>query len=198
MTQMTPMAVCDVRRRFAVIVLFAGAAWVTGCDRSDIGMGETTSAKTQKASAWHSVGEADSVVAIDNEATQAELDAAIAMARQTMEDARLRFNADAPEDRSRWLINWAAQVVADDAAAELQAVEHVWVMPLNWSPFRVEGVLMSQPVRDLACGKTRDELVSFPIEELADWRCTCPDVQPGDAQGGFTIAALKSRYGSVP
>jgi uncharacterized protein YegJ (DUF2314 family) len=198
MTQLTQKFLCRAGRRFAIVAMAVSAACIAGCDRSGGGYDETTTAKAQQASAWHAVGETDSIVAIDDEAARTELEAAIAKARQTMEDARLRFNAEAPEHRSHWLINWAAEIVPNDDAAGSQAVEHVWVMPINWSPFRIEGVLVSQPVRELACGKTRDELVSFPIEELADWRCTSPDVQTGDAQGGFTIAALKSRYGSVP
>lgn len=204
MTQMAMIRAVVSQRPLSLGVMATCFIAVAGCDRSGIDSGDKVAANTRPASAWQSVGEVDSVVAIDDAAMQKDLDAAIAKARETMDAARARFNAATPQDRSQWLIKWAADVASGEESSATDAIEYVWIAPINWSPFRIEGVLVSQPVHELTCGKTKDDLVSFPVEELADWHCNSgaggrgASAQSGDAQGGFTIAALKSKYGTPP
>lgn len=112
------------------------------------------------------------------------LSAAIDKARATADETRGRWVAATPEQRSRWAVKWAAPT-ADGG------VEHVWVRPVNWSAYRIEGVLDSPPQSPLACGKTTGELVGFPIEELSDWIYAADGDFAGRREGGFTIEALE-------
>ena len=95
------------------------------------------------------------------------------------------------DQRERWAVKWAARTIDG-------AVEHVWVRPATWSAFRIEGVLASRPMSELECAKAAGELVSFPIEELSDWRY---DTGRRDGQGrpiiegDFTAAVLEARFG---
>jgi len=70
---------------------------------------------------------------------------------------------------------------------------------LNWSPFRVEGILATTPITELECGKIAGDLVSFPIEELTDWmRDTGRKDANGEpvVEGGYTTKALAKRFGN--
>ena len=111
----------------------------------------------------------------------AELSRAISQARATAGDARKRW-LDRPDDR--WAIKWAA-------ATEAGGVEHVWVEPMRWSLFRIEGRLVSPPREPLACGRTLQEFVSFPTEELSDWIVTTETRR----EGGYTIKVLEDHFG---
>jgi hypothetical protein len=87
---------------------------------------------------------------------------------------------------------------ADADADAAEPAEHVWVQPINWSPFRIEGVLLSEPVHALDSGRTTGEIVSFPIDELSDWihfaadPATNPDAP---FEGGYTVTVLEEEYG---
>ena len=121
------------------------------------------------------------------------LAAAIARARETAQQARLRWLDTPPEEKQTWAIRWAAPT-ADGG------IEYLWVEPINWSHHRIEGRLANPPQRELACGKGLDQLVSFPIEQLADWIDMAEgdgDLPPPDdtLQGGFTVRLLADRYG---
>jgi uncharacterized protein YegJ (DUF2314 family) len=115
-----------------------------------------------------------------------ELARAIARARATAEDARRRWEAASPQQRAHWAVKWASPTVTG-------AVEHVWVRPIRWSAFRIEGILDSPPLRELACGKSPGDAVSFPIEELSDWLHSPDGDFSGRREGGFTIDALDRR-----
>lgn len=127
------------------------------------------------------------------ERDDAEMLAAIAKARETADEARTRWLASPESARMRWAIKWAAPNELDETDDESeQSVEYVWVLPLHWSPFRVEGILASEPVEPLACRAREGDLVSFAIEELADWVYFAAD---GTLEGGFTAAVIAAREG---
>jgi uncharacterized protein YegJ (DUF2314 family) len=135
--------------------------------------------------------EGSSIVAVRDESADESLQAAIKQARAEAPAARERWQVSDPADRERWSVKWAARTVD-------QSIEHVWVRPVNWSPFRVEGVLATSPITELECGKSSGELVSFPIEELTDWmRDTGRTDAEGHAviEGGYTTKALTDRFG---
>jgi uncharacterized protein YegJ (DUF2314 family) len=118
-------------------------------------------------------------------------------ARATAEQARQKWLYTAADDRPRWSVKWAAPL----AGNVTERTEHVWVSPVHWSPFRIEGVLASTPVNDLACGKHLGELVSFPIEELSDWihfaNVPAANADPtAPHEGGFTVQLLTEEYGN--
>lgn len=123
----------------------------------------------------------------------AELQEAIDHARSTARAAAARWNDGDAEERGRWLVAWAART-------EAGGVEHLWVRPLSWSPFRVEGELASAPQQLLEREFEAGDVVAFPIEELVDWlRAPNPGATPAEVvEGGFTIAVLERRFGPVP
>ena len=136
-------------------------------------------------SPWRTL-EGSAVIVPGSEVLQ-ELAAAIARARATADEARTRWSRDGGD----WAIKWAAPTLAG-------GVEHVWVRPLSWTRFRIEGVLASPPQAGLACDKGRGELVSFPSEELSDWVRFLDGTPKGSREGGFTMTKLQGRYGSPP
>lgn len=172
------------------ILLTLAAFLASGC--ADDAAPPATSPPSKTPSAWHS-GNGSALVGVDDEAHQAELAAAIAQARATAEQARKDFLTATPTEKTRWWVKWGATTVNEE-------VEHVWVQPLNWSPFRIEGLLASSPLAELTCGKSVGELVSFPIEELSDWihfTGDSPDPTLNDPhEGGFTARVLESHYGT--
>lgn len=148
-------------------------------------------AESEPPSQW--LGDAESpFVAIDSEPDEAAIAAAIRQARATADQARTRWLAASADDRARrWAVKWAAPTMSETG----DGVEHVWVCPVNWSAFRIEGVLLSEPFAQLACGKTRGEIVGFPIEEISDWMHLKSDDIRGPRDGGFTMHVLEERFG---
>lgn len=137
-------------------------------------------------SAWRTL-EGSTGVAVAGTADDPALAAAIDRARASAEQARERWRAD-PGRRGSWAVKWAAPTVGGD-------VEHVWVRPLAWSRFRIEGRLASPPQTALACGRQAGDLVSFPAEELSDWLHLLDGTVDGRREGGFTIDVLEQRHG---
>ena len=176
----------------ALLTLVASAA--PGCDTRP----EQPAPQPQPApepepepSAWRIVDESPQL-ALPEDFDDEVMRAAIVKARQTASDARMRWLDAPPEDLARWAIKWAAPTIES-------GVEHVWVVPVNWSPFRIEGHLANPPQRELECGKSLNDLVSFPIEQLVDWVHTIPRAEEPEArEGGYTIKVLEARYGSAP
>ncbi|MDY7107260.1 MAG: DUF2314 domain-containing protein [Planctomycetota bacterium] len=166
-------------------------------DASDMAAPRTADDDTQPRSDWRRVDDSPQV-ALEADADDEALAAAIARARATAERARLRWRATPTDEREGWAIRWAAPT-ADDG------LEYLWVEPIHWSRHRVEGRLANPPQRELACGKHLDDLVSFPIEQLADWIAPPGEgiSEPGDAEraagetrtGGFTVRLMEKRYG---
>jgi uncharacterized protein YegJ (DUF2314 family) len=162
-------------------------------ERSDIGMLPRND--------WREVDDSPQV-ALPADAEDEALATATARAQATAEAARVRWRDATPEARRGWAIRWAAPT-ADGR------IEYVWVEPINWSRHRIEGRLANPPQRELTCGKRLDDLVSFPIEQLADW--VAPPAGPiagadetdhgaaDDLTGGFTVRLMEERYGrTVP
>jgi uncharacterized protein YegJ (DUF2314 family) len=117
-----------------------------------------------------------------------QMEAAIERARATVEKARLQWQAD-PGGRDAWAVKWAAPTVGG-------GVEHVWVRPLSWTRFRIEGRLASQPQTPLICGRVAGELVGFPAEQLSDWLHLLGGTVDGPREGGFTIDVLEQQHGA--
>jgi uncharacterized protein YegJ (DUF2314 family) len=138
----------------------------------------------EPSAAWRTLEES-AQVAIEDEALAAALEEASARARRSAEDARGRWQALEAEARAQWAVKWAA--VTTDGGTE-----HLWVLPLTWSAFRIEGVLLSPPRRALRSGRTAGDTVAFPAEELSDWVRIGPD---GSREGGFTIDVLEEHLG---
>ena len=135
---------------------------------------------TAPSSRWVEFGEARVTTA-----GESELAAAMTEARATADDARLNWTVAEDRGTDRWAIKWAAPTAEG-------GVEHVWVTPLSWSPFRIEGLLANTPVAELECGRTTGEAVSFPIEAMSDWVHFLTDTDSGPREGGFTVDALES------
>ena len=154
---------------------------------------------TPTPSAWRTIDDSPIVVLDENGIDTAILDA-IHQARQTAPDARSRWLVANEQERSSWAIKWAAPTIAG-------GVEYVWVQPVNWSAFRIEGRLASPPQNELMCGALLDDVVGFATEELADWVRYIPANTINDTtdatgastrEGGFTIDVLEQRFGRAP
>src|SRR5262245_39893069 len=183
-------------------------ALVGGCDRGDARNGQPDRlAPAHAASSWLKADHS-AFVAVDDALIQQDLREASEQARATAAEAHARWAVASAEDRGRWAIKWAAPAASSASADRAPAVEHVWVVPLTWSAFRIEGVLSSGPINELAGGHRQGDLVSFPIEEMSDWiHFTDGEVSSsgpastdphGAVEGGFTIKVLEARFGRPP
>jgi uncharacterized protein YegJ (DUF2314 family) len=176
---------------FLALLFATGALWlITGCEQAP--PDSPRPAKTQKEtgehpSQWQQVGPA-TLVALPEGEEDAEMTAAIAEARSTAEEARLRWQIASPTECEGWAIKWAAPTRDG-------RVEYLWVRPDSWSRFRIEGRLLSAPVADLECGAEAGDPVSLPIEELSDWVYLPDGDFQGQREGGFTVKLLEQRYG---
>jgi hypothetical protein len=215
------LATSSFRAPRALLLLLLAIPPLHACAPQDDQSGATDAGPTapgQPSSLWQSLNDS-AQVAVPDEANDAELQAAIAQARATDAEARLRWLAAPPEERARWFIKWAAPIAEsnDDPNASAPGaasgaprtgavpatagtvpgtgVEHVWVQPIEWSTFRIEGPLATKPTHDLACGKTANELVSFPVDELSDWIYLPDGDFHGKREGGFTVQVLERRFG---
>jgi hypothetical protein len=201
----------------------AACLWLlvmSGCDRVNAPTGTAANAPGSAATAHGmnrrgAVGQSADTQARPSPAVDDRaLNDAMAAAQRTAEEARQRWQYTAESKRSGWAVKWAAPLVIRSSlrpqppqneptinarAGRFEHVdahaEHVWVNPVRWSPFRIEGVLASKPVGELECGRTLGELVSFPIEELSDWVhfYTVPAANAAPSaphEGGFTLDVL--------
>lgn len=130
-------------------------------------------------------------IAIDDDDVAAQLEAATAQALATLGNARSRWEAAEADTRDQWWIKWAAPSIDERP-------EYLWVRPVSWSKFRVEGVLASPPQLELPSGRGLGDLVSFPVEEIADWMYLPDGSLDSGREGGFTVDVLESRYGHTP
>ena len=162
-----------------------GLTLVAGCERAEPIPPPQPPPVTPAVSAWHASDESAQVaVAADDP----HLAAAIGRARSTAGQARDRWRAADAHDRARWAVKWAAPT-ADGG------VEHVWVRPVVWTRFRIEGRLANPPTEPLESGRLAGELVSFPAEQLSDWVHLVEGPGDGPREGGFTMDLLEQRYG---
>lgn len=97
-----------------------------------------------------------------------------------LEEARLRWTFGDDASRARWLIGWWA-------ADETGPAELLWVAPLHWSQFRIEGTLRSRPAD--AQAPPPGSLVTFSADEVADWVCIHDD---GSIEGGFVLRSVNT------
>jgi len=132
---------------------------------------------------WREV-EGSKLRAISEEDREEVLAGAIRNARETMDDARVRWQAATEKDRARWAVLWAAPTSEG-------GVEYLWVLPATWSEFRIEGALANPPQHELASGRQLDAIVSFPIEEFADWAVFEDESFETVENGGFTLRAIE-------
>ncbi|UCD76478.1 MAG: DUF2314 domain-containing protein [Phycisphaerales bacterium] len=175
---------------FAWLIAATSVSGIAGCEQPPPDPPDATAAPggaAEQVSQWEQQGET-TLVAVPEGEEDAELAAAIAEARSTAEEARQRWAASPPAERGKWAVKWAAPTRDGH-------LEHVWVQPERWSPFRIEGLLLSSPLGELECGRGAGELVSLPVEELSDW-IHLPDGDfHGRREGGFTVRLLEKRYG---
>ncbi len=171
-----------------LLVLFGS---VSGCEsavdpETQVGTGGADGG-AETPSLWHQTT-SGALVAMDADEQAALIGDAVQEARATAETARLRWVEDGDAATGRWAIKWAAPTKAG-------TTEYLWVEPIRWSPFRVEGRLASAPHDPLTSGRQVNEPVNFPVEQLIDWvRFAEPDFS-GAREGGFTIDALAARFG---
>ena len=139
------------------------------------------------ASNWHTLDDA-LVVQVEGDEFYEELELAMAEARKSADEQQKKWLSSPPSRKTRWAIKWAATTTDG-------RIEYIWVHPVSWTQFRIEGTLANTPINELACVKTLGESVGFPIEELADWIHYTSASFDGPYEGGFTIKVLQERYG---
>ena len=117
----------------------------------------------------------------------AQLAAAIDLARATLGDAMHRWQGepDAQQARAQWAIKWAAATINGGH-------EHLWIRPTGWTEHRIEGVLLSKPTAELLMARTAGEVVSFPPDDVTDWVHVSSDSDK-PLEGGYTLALIESR-----
>lgn len=140
-------------------------------------------------SAWVRDGDGLSThVTLSNDEVAGFADA-IAKTQASAKEAQAQFVKEIPADQTRYAILWMAATTEGSR-------EFVWVRPVSWSLFRIEGVLLSEPTQPLECGRSTGEFVSFPVEDLADWAILDPK-NPGQAlQGAATLQAIEQQVGT--
>jgi uncharacterized protein YegJ (DUF2314 family) len=166
----------------------------TGCEQSDPPASapqppiEAPVAVPQ--TAWRNVN--DSLqVAVADASDEEQLARATAQARATLEQARQRWQRSGEIERRKFAVKWAAETAVG-------GVEHLWVRPLTWSAFRIEGTLLSPPTTTLLSGKQAGDFVSFPIEDSSDWVYLHSGDPSGLRDGGFTLDVISRQFGQPP
>ncbi|HWB19192.1 MAG TPA: DUF2314 domain-containing protein [Phycisphaerales bacterium] len=174
-----------VKISLAIVAL----APLSACDRQPSAATEpSASVSTTQGAASHWLAtQTDSVVVISDVNVQSQLAVAADRARTSADQARVKW-ASQPSQRDRWAIKWSAPTLEG-------APEQVWVVPVNWSEFRIEGRLVTDPIRTLECGKSQGDIVSFPANELVDWVYLADGKPDGQREGGFTLKVLEERAG---
>ena len=156
----------------------------TSNQQSDDENAQTTTNKTWQA------GTDSYAIGVDDEKINTELDKAATKARETAKEASKRWQQSNLMQRENWLIKWAAPIQPQDSNKK----EYVWVKPVEWSPFRIEGILVTKPSGNI--GFNEGDLVAFPIEELYDWVYKIEGDMQGPRQGGFTVEVLEKHFGT--
>ena len=207
------------------VAVCALTLWLCACERPDQQSQPSPSAAApdaRESMRWQRINDS-AVIAVNDPDVAARLVEATTEARRTLDDARQRWGVAKPQERALWAVKWAAPL-ANDASADASTdplpadasqesnnhdgddggggdqrnLEHVWVQPINWSPFRIEGVLLSPPVHTLDCNRRAGELVSFPADQVVDWLhfAADPTTNPSAPfEGGFTVKVLEHAYG---
>ena len=201
-----PPAITKPLIQFTVVLAIC---LMCGCEPPSSNSGDhaaTAPAQTSQQPVWWRNVQGATVVAVNEPAVRQQLEQATNEARRTLNDARMRWGVSKPEERSLWAVKWAAPLAEravdhDEATptggAANESVEHIWIQPLTWSAFRIEGALLSTPTRALECGRTSGEIVSFPVDEVSDWIHFASEQADAAFEGGFTVRVLQERYGDA-
>ncbi len=113
------------------------------------------------------------------------MDAAMEQGRATLPDAQARWADQSPVMQERWSVKWAWPAVGG-------GTEYVWVTPVRWTAFRIEGTLTNAPVDEHDPPHEQGDLVSFPVSEAVDWVHWPTGDVSGSFEGGFTIEAFRA------
>lgn len=171
-----------------------------GCREGRDG-GSSEPAAPEQRPGWDVSGDR-TIVGVADEEMRRALNEARRQAQRTLDDARQRWSASPAEERGHWAIKWAAPVQRDGGAdgslpPATVDLEHVWVIPVTWTRWRIEGVLASSPLRTI--GYDRGDLVGFSVDEVADWVHTMDGpvdrALNGRREGGFTVDVLERAFG---
>jgi len=165
---------------------------LSGCDRSQEAAPKSSGAASELSPPQHTAAWRGNTIAVDDERVRTLLRDAMNRARETAAEARNRFDESTAVERRRWLIKWAHGATSSDGLSD-DETEYLWVRPISWSEFRIEGVLLNAPLQDeFAPG----DIVAFPAEELADWVYLVEGTFDGAMQGGYTVVVLEQEYGA--
>lgn len=193
------MRVCVLHSILRSLTMFCAFTALSACDPTSPEAPPPTTLRARDAAKpflWKRVHEA-TVVAVDDDPTIRALARATAEARRTANDARERWTIAKAAEHRLWAVKWAAPLADSSSGDHVPPMEYVWVQPVNWSPFRIEGVLLSVPTAPLECRRVQGEMVSFPIDELSDWMHFASE-SPGAAfEGGYTVRVLEEKYGKT-
>ena len=174
--------------------LGASLAPFAGCEQSEPALPpdqpplEAPAAAPQ--TAWRNVN--DSLqVAVEVAGDEEQLVKAIAQAKSTLEQARQRWQRSGEIERRKFAVKWRAET-------DSGGLEHLWVRPVTWSAFRIEGSLLSPPTTTLLSGKVAGDFVSFPIEDVSDWVYLYSGDPDGRRDGGYTLDVISRQFGQPP
>lgn len=161
----------------------------SGCDDTERSVSNVEPPTT---AAWQRNGSGGWVVQLEGTRSDSDLQQAIAagrrQARSTLGQAQLRWSTLVPSEQRDWAIVWAAPIYDQSDATE----ELLWVIPVSWTPHRVEATLATSPTlrNDLSLGT----LVAFPSEEIADWA----DFSSTPPRGAAILEQLEHVIGAAP
>jgi len=173
--------------KFCVFILAAViTAHLSGCIDEVEPTAPAPSQSVSVETPWHTHN-GQSAIAVASDTDQVLLEQAAAQARATVDEARTQWLATPEVQRGNWAIKWAIEL-------ENGSIEHVWVQPLHWSAFRIEGLLLSDVLTESDDAYTRGQLVSFPVEQLTDWVYQ----SNGERRGGYSMRVLEDQYGQPP
>ena len=171
------------------ISLIVSLCAIAGCERDEsIDDANPTPTETQiDRPTWSAWGTGDHVIAADLE-DDPEMQADIEQARKSADSAREQWRNTPKSMRQQWAVKWAAPT-------EEGGREYIWIQPMHWSRFRIEGRLLSEPSGPLEDRAERGDLLAFSADELVDWvRLSASETARVQA-GGFTIKVLEERFG---
>lgn len=175
-------------RPFILLLSLAIAALLYACDAGDTDAAHDSGQRTRTSLWVPDAGGLSSHVVMPADEVD-ELADLMKEAQRTAAAAQAEFVASLPHERLQYLVLWMATTA--DGSCEL-----VWVRPVSWSPFRIEGELKSEPTNTLESGAAAGDMVSFPIEELADWLVRDPAQANRIVKGASTLKAIEQRVGS--
>ena len=160
-----------------------------GCNDSER---SAPDAESSTIATWQRNGSGRWIVPLEGTKSDSNLQQAIAAgrrkARTTLAQAQLEWSTLTANRQRDWAIVWAAPTYEESNATE----ELLWVIPVSWTPHRVEATLATSPTlrSDLSLGT----LVAFPSEEIADWA----DFSSTPPRGAAILEQLEYLIGAAP